>query len=121
MWGPASSWTSRKAPARMVSAASRAPLMICHSSGRFLVGEESKSTCSAALRMIACTATAEQANRRVPWTVVRNGWCVDIVVLLRQQHPTITECMCVMGRRMARQSHGAPVLGVLHHTCGEYV
>ena len=41
-WGPASSPTSRRTPARTVSAASRPPLMTCHSSGRFFVGEESK-------------------------------------------------------------------------------
>jgi len=48
-----------------------------------------QDTRSMALRMIACTATAEQAKRRGPWTVVRNGWFVDIVVLLREQNPTL--------------------------------
>jgi hypothetical protein len=38
--------------------------------------------------MIACTATAEQAKRRVPWAVVRNGWCVDIAVL-----PALMPCV----------------------------
>src|SRR4030095_15617488 len=94
----------------------RPPLTTCHLSGRFFVGEESRSTRSSALTMIACTAIAEQAKRRVPWVVVRNSWGVDIAVLraLRLCVNKLPSCQggtCATGRRMARQSHGAPVVG----------
>src|SRR5262249_32935053 len=71
--GPTSSRTSRRTPASTVSAASRPPLMTCHSPGRFRVGEDSRSTRSSASRIIACTATAEQAKCRVPRALVMNG------------------------------------------------
>src|SRR5262245_8963829 len=41
----------RKTPARTVSAVSRPPLMTYHSSGRFFVGKERRSTRSSALTM----------------------------------------------------------------------
>jgi hypothetical protein len=51
-----------------------------------------------------------------PGAVVRNGWCVEIAafrvpVPCVNTLPSSQGCTCANGRRIARQSHGAPVLG----------